>query len=260
MSDQDLEARVRALESQLEELRTQLMESQLDEWKARIDQLEVQAHLGEMEAADQINPLLDQLRNRWLDAQDQFDKAQSNGRRRGLDRARRRAQRHDRPAQRPVRRGEQGHAQALRRLGGACWASSSRQRPGHRGSSSSQPTQLGGDLVPVGLVEHLVAGVGPQPDGHRGARLPVALADELHQGAAEGQRVRGPRHHVDRQPVGHAVDLVLVPQARARRRPWCGWRPRPGRSRTRGRPRRRRPRPRHGSASRTRCAPARRRR
>ena len=78
MSEQDLEARVQALESQLDELRAQLMESQLDDWKARIDQLEVQAHLGEMEAADQINPLLDQLRNRWLDAQEQFEKGRSS--------------------------------------------------------------------------------------------------------------------------------------------------------------------------------------
>lgn len=74
MSDQDLEARVKALEDQLAQLRSELMEGQLDEWKARIDQLEVQAHLGQMDAAGQLEPLLEQLRNRWLDARTQLDR------------------------------------------------------------------------------------------------------------------------------------------------------------------------------------------
>jgi hypothetical protein len=77
MSDQDLEARVHALEAQLDELRHRLAESELDDWKARIDGLEVQAHLAQMEADDQLQPLLEQMRNRWLDARAQFDKAGS---------------------------------------------------------------------------------------------------------------------------------------------------------------------------------------
>jgi hypothetical protein len=77
MSDQDLEARVHALENQLDQLRRQLAESELDDWKARIDQLEVQAHLGQMEAEEQLEPLLEQMRNRLLDARAQFDKAGS---------------------------------------------------------------------------------------------------------------------------------------------------------------------------------------
>jgi hypothetical protein len=75
MTDQDLEARVHALEAQLDDLRRRLAESELDDWKSRIDQLEVQAHLAQMEADDQLQPLLDQMRNRWLDAKSQFDKA-----------------------------------------------------------------------------------------------------------------------------------------------------------------------------------------
>ena len=75
MSDQDLEGRVHALELQLDELRRRLAESELDDWKARIDQLEVQAHLGEMEAEQQLEPLIEQMRNRLLDARAQFDKA-----------------------------------------------------------------------------------------------------------------------------------------------------------------------------------------
>ncbi len=77
MSDQNLEARVHALENQLDDLRRRLAESELDDWKARIDQLEVQAHLAQMDASDQLQPLVDQLRNRWLDAREQFDRAGS---------------------------------------------------------------------------------------------------------------------------------------------------------------------------------------
>ena len=76
MSDQDLEGRVHALETQLDDLRRRLAESELDDWKARIDQLEVQAHLGEMEAEEQLEPLIEQMRNRLLDARAQFDKAE----------------------------------------------------------------------------------------------------------------------------------------------------------------------------------------
>jgi len=74
MSDQDLEARVAALEEQLHALRSELVEGQLDDWKARIDQLEVQAHLGQMEARGEIEPLLEQMRNRLLDARQQLDR------------------------------------------------------------------------------------------------------------------------------------------------------------------------------------------
>jgi hypothetical protein len=83
MADQDpqgrqgLEARVHALEADLDALRRRLAESELDEWKARIDQLEVQAHLAKLEGDERLQPLVEQLRNRWLDAKAQFDKAGS---------------------------------------------------------------------------------------------------------------------------------------------------------------------------------------
>ena len=77
MSDQELETRMHALEAQLDDLRRRLAETELDDWKARIDQLEVQAHLAQMDADDEIQPLVEQLRNRWLDAKAQFDKAGS---------------------------------------------------------------------------------------------------------------------------------------------------------------------------------------
>lgn len=74
---EELGRRVEALEAQVAQLNKDLLESQLDEWKARIDALEVQMHLGQMEAREELNPLLEQLRNRWLDARQQFDKAGS---------------------------------------------------------------------------------------------------------------------------------------------------------------------------------------
>jgi O-succinylbenzoate synthase len=74
MADQDLEARVKALEEQMSSLRTEMVEGQLEEWKARIDQLEVQAHLGQMEARGEIEPLLELMRNRLLDARQQLDR------------------------------------------------------------------------------------------------------------------------------------------------------------------------------------------
>jgi predicted nucleic acid-binding Zn-ribbon protein len=73
---QGLEQRLADLEEQVSKLSDALLQSQLDDWKARIDQLEVQARLGQMEAREQLNPIVEQLRNRWLDARDQLDRAQ----------------------------------------------------------------------------------------------------------------------------------------------------------------------------------------
>jgi hypothetical protein len=77
MTDEALEARLHALEAQLDDLRRRLAESELDDWKARIDHLEVQAHLAQLEADGHLAPLLDQMRNRYLDARSQFDRAGS---------------------------------------------------------------------------------------------------------------------------------------------------------------------------------------
>jgi predicted nucleic acid-binding Zn-ribbon protein len=72
-----LEKRIDDLEDQVSKLNDALLQSQLDDWKARIDQLEVQVHLGQMQARQQLTPLVEQLRNRWLDAREQLDRAQS---------------------------------------------------------------------------------------------------------------------------------------------------------------------------------------
>lgn len=67
-----LEARIDELEQQQAALRRQLAQAQIDQWEGRIDDLEVQAHLGTRELADRIDPLVESLRNRWLDAREQM--------------------------------------------------------------------------------------------------------------------------------------------------------------------------------------------
>lgn len=73
----ELEGRVAELTDELSATRKQLADAQLDQWKARIDELEVQMHLGRLEAEQQVQPVVDQLRDRWLDARDQIASASS---------------------------------------------------------------------------------------------------------------------------------------------------------------------------------------
>lgn len=76
MSDNDrissLEGQIADLERQLGEMRRQLSEAELDQWRGRIDDLEVQAHLGSLDVRDRLNPLIEDLRNAWLDAREQL--------------------------------------------------------------------------------------------------------------------------------------------------------------------------------------------
>jgi hypothetical protein len=64
----ELRTQIDDLNTQLDELRRQLLEAQVNQWEARIDALDVQLHLGSMDARDRVEPLVEQLRNRWLDA------------------------------------------------------------------------------------------------------------------------------------------------------------------------------------------------
>jgi chromosome segregation ATPase len=85
MADSDrLEQRIKDLEAQLTDIKQEqaqlnkdLVEAQLDQWKGRIDELEVQMHLGRLEADDTMQPLIEQLRNRLLDARQQVDRTTS---------------------------------------------------------------------------------------------------------------------------------------------------------------------------------------
>ncbi len=74
MSEQD---RIGGLEQQIEELKTQLvdvrqrlLDAELDQWRGRIDDLEVQARLGAMSVQDRLIPVVEQLRDQWLDARE----------------------------------------------------------------------------------------------------------------------------------------------------------------------------------------------
>jgi hypothetical protein len=73
----ELERRLDELHEQQDELRRQLAEARSDQWQARIDDLDVQAHLAAMEAEDRLEPLIERLRNQWLDARRQFDSGAS---------------------------------------------------------------------------------------------------------------------------------------------------------------------------------------
>lgn len=66
-----LETQIDDLRSQLKDVRRQLSEAELDQWRARIDDLEVQAHLGSLEVKQRLDPVVEELRNRWLDAREQ---------------------------------------------------------------------------------------------------------------------------------------------------------------------------------------------
>ena len=70
-----LEAQITKLQAQQTDLRKQLAEAQLDQWQGRIEDLEVQMHLGAMEASDELTALMDRLRGKWADARRQFEKS-----------------------------------------------------------------------------------------------------------------------------------------------------------------------------------------
>jgi TolA-binding protein len=73
-----LEARIEALQTKQAALHQQLTDAQIEQWQARIDDLEVQVHLGAMEANQKLAPLMDQLRNTWIEARAQLeDKAET---------------------------------------------------------------------------------------------------------------------------------------------------------------------------------------
>ena len=66
---EELQEQVDSLQKELNQLRRQLAQAELETWRARIDDVEVQVHLASLDAQDQIQPLIDGVRNAWLDAQ-----------------------------------------------------------------------------------------------------------------------------------------------------------------------------------------------
>ncbi len=68
-----LEAQIDKLQAKQAELHKQLTKAQIDQWQGRLEDLEVQMHLGAMETSDKLTALMDQLRNRWAEARRQFE-------------------------------------------------------------------------------------------------------------------------------------------------------------------------------------------
>ncbi len=68
-----LEAQIDKLRAKQAELHEQLTKAQIDQWQGRLEDLEVQMHLGAMETSDKLTALMDQLRNRWADARREFE-------------------------------------------------------------------------------------------------------------------------------------------------------------------------------------------
>lgn len=72
MGDKDriegLEQQVERLQQELADVRRQLASAELDVWRGRIDDLELQARLGSMSVQDRLMPVVEELRNTWLDA------------------------------------------------------------------------------------------------------------------------------------------------------------------------------------------------
>ena len=60
----DLEARIKELETKVDDLTKEVMEGKVDSLRARLDELEVQMNLGGKDVRDQIAPLLDQFGGR----------------------------------------------------------------------------------------------------------------------------------------------------------------------------------------------------
>ena len=72
-----LEKQIDALRSKQDVLNQELVRAQRDQWQNRIEDLEVQFHLGAMEANDRAKTLLEELRSRWAEVRSQVDEASS---------------------------------------------------------------------------------------------------------------------------------------------------------------------------------------
>ena len=59
----ELEAQLGKLHTEVGDLRKQLAKAQIDQWQGRVEDPEVQMHLGAMEASDKLTALMDRLRN-----------------------------------------------------------------------------------------------------------------------------------------------------------------------------------------------------
>jgi regulator of replication initiation timing len=70
-----LEEQIGSLHAQQADLRKQLARAQLDQWQGRFEDLQLQVHLGAMEANDKVSALMGQLGDKWADARRQFEES-----------------------------------------------------------------------------------------------------------------------------------------------------------------------------------------
>ncbi len=68
-----LEAQIEKLQAKQAELHRELTTAQIDQWQGRLEALEVQMHLAAKDTSDKLTGLMDQLRDRWADARQQFE-------------------------------------------------------------------------------------------------------------------------------------------------------------------------------------------
>jgi len=72
-----LEQQITELRNEQDQLYRRLAGAQLDQWKSRVEDLEVQFHLGAMEANDRATVLLKEVRSRWAEVRTHADGAAS---------------------------------------------------------------------------------------------------------------------------------------------------------------------------------------
>jgi chromosome segregation ATPase len=72
-----LQAQIDELHAKQAELHKEFAKAQIDQWQGRIEDLELQMHLGATEANDKLATVMDQLRSKWADARRQFEDATS---------------------------------------------------------------------------------------------------------------------------------------------------------------------------------------
>jgi chromosome segregation ATPase len=72
-----LEGQILDLRAEQAELKKQLARAERDRWQGRIEDLELQMHLGAMETSDRLATLLDQVQAQWAEAKVQLESAAS---------------------------------------------------------------------------------------------------------------------------------------------------------------------------------------
>lgn len=71
----ELERQLGELKDQQADLRKQLAQAQLDQWRGRVEDLELQMHLGAMEASDKLTAVMSQLRATWTETRRRYEES-----------------------------------------------------------------------------------------------------------------------------------------------------------------------------------------